>query len=295
MMEYQIILDVGGTGIKGLLHRFGASASDFHEYPAQADADRSVLIRHFCSICDELLVASGDCEPVCTTLSLAFPGPFDYERGIPLMHGLNKYESIYGVCLPEVFLEYWQANGNHCYDKARWNFLNDVSAFALGAIDRYSLHGRTMCVCLGTGTGSAFCINGKLCTNIEEGIPENGWIYPIPFEGAIIDEVLSARGISRLSERYCQTSKTPLQLFNEATLGNEQALAVWEQYGHLLLKGLTPFAEAFNADTLVLGGKIALASRFFLNTMEQWCSNRDIRLLIETDTSEIVIRGLMNV
>ena len=32
---------------------------------------------------------------------MAFPGPFDYEQGISLMKGLNKYDQIYGMKIPQ--------------------------------------------------------------------------------------------------------------------------------------------------------------------------------------------------
>lgn len=38
-------------------------------------------------------------------IRLAFPGPFDYEQGICLMKGLDKYDRLYGINLRQVFSE----------------------------------------------------------------------------------------------------------------------------------------------------------------------------------------------
>ena len=292
-MQYQIILDVGGTGIKGALCRDGQLVSEVREYPARSGDPREELLAHFCSICEDLLAAAQDPEAQCTRIAAAFPGPFDYERGIPLMQGLAKYEHLYGVCLPESMEEQWQSRGIQAFRGTAWKFLNDVSAFALGAAQKHSLSGRTMCVCLGTGAGSAFLLGTDLCTDEAQGVPENGWIYPLPFEETIMDDVLSARGVTKIAVNYCQKAFTPLQLKEAACAGNPAAQKAWQYFGTLLQKGLAPVAMKFNADAIILGGKIARSSDLFISEMKDFCTERGIRLIIETETSEMTIRGLM--
>ncbi|MDO4483995.1 MAG: ROK family protein [Clostridia bacterium] len=261
---YQIILDVGGTGIKGVLCRDGNIACDVREYPSRAHEPAEVLIAHFCGICEDLLSASGDSLAQCTRIAAAFPGPFDYEKGIPLIKGLAKYEHLYGICLPTAMQSHWQSRRITSFDGAQWAFLNDVSAFALGAARKYCTTGRTMCVCIGTGAGSAFLLGQALCTDTAQGVPEDGCIYPLPFEGTIMDEVLSARGITKIAEKYCKMPYTPLQLKEQACAGNRDAQAAWQYFGTLLKKGLVPVASAFRADTIIMGGKISRSSALFI-------------------------------
>ena len=292
-MQYQIVLDVGGTGIKGALYNGKTLTDSVHEFPAHSDADRDTLIRHFCFICKELLVLSGNEGAVCSAISAAFPGPFDYVRGIPFMRGLAKYEDLYGVPLPEAMLECWHIMGITAFDHTAWHFLNDVSAFALGAVQKHHMSGRTMCVCLGTGAGSAFLIGSSLCTDITEGVPENGWIYPLPFEGNIIDDVLSARGITKIASRYCHHDFTPLQLSNKAYSGDSSAVAAWREFGSLLTRALIPISEQFCADALVIGGKIVRSSNLFLDELQNACAKIGICLITETETSALTIQGLL--
>lgn len=292
-MEYQIALDVGGTGIKGRLCHDGSFVGEALEFPSRADADSKTLIAHFCHICEQLL--SQVPKPQCSRIAMAFPGPFDYDRGIPHMKGLAKYEALYGVTLPTAMADHWRKADVHHFDSVSWRFINDVSAFALGAVDKNGLTGRSMCVCIGTGAGSAFCIGDSLCTDVSQGVPEMGWIYPLPFHGSIIDDVLSARGISKIAQKHCQTAMSPLELAIEVKSGSTEAIAAWQEYGGLLREALMPIAANFRADALILGGKVAMSAEYFLAELHKACQQKGIAVLIETDTSLITERGLLKV
>lgn len=291
-MQYQIVLDVGGTGIKGILCCGRKRVTEVKQYPSLSDASCELIIDHLCNICDDLMGTSTDNNCECTHILAAFPGPFNYVEGIPLMKGLAKYESIYGICLPQAMKQCWEQRNNHSYRQTSWSFLNDVSAYAIGAVDHYGLHGRTMCVCIGTGAGSAFVIDQQLCIDTQEGVPENGWIYPIPFEGTTIDDVLSARGITQIAKSYCKRTLTPLQLSEEALVGKQEAKLAWHRFGVLLDKGLMPLVSQFRADNVVIGGKIALSAELFIQDFKRNCNNHGVRLIVEPQTTQMAIRGL---
>ena len=188
-MNVDLLLDVGGTGIKGAACPRGGCPGPLREFPAHSNADHAALLRHFSDI---LRTLAGN-ESV-GRVAMAFPGPFDYEKGVPLMRGLAKYEALYGVCLPEALEEI-----GFCPEK--WYFINDVSACALGVAQCLPARHRALAVCLGTGAGSAFMVDSRLCTDAGEGVPENGWIYPLPYGASIVDDYLSDRGLRRLSRR----------------------------------------------------------------------------------------------
>ena len=79
--------------------------------------------------------------------------------------------------------------------EAKFLFLHDIEAFALGE----SWYGtcceaeKILCVCIGTGAGSAF-VEHRKPVKTGNGVPENGWIYQIPFRQGILDDYLSVRG-----------------------------------------------------------------------------------------------------
>lgn len=107
-------------------------------------------------------------------IGMAFPGPFDYERGISLMQGLDKYDSIYGISIEEEM----KKRTDFLQDTI-FCFLHDVEAFALGEswFGEGREAGRLLCLCIGTGTGSAFIENKKVIKEKTEGVPDHGWIY----------------------------------------------------------------------------------------------------------------------
>ena len=87
----------------------------------------------------------------------AFPGPFDYKNGISLMKEINKYDSIYGVSIETEIKKKLPI-----LQKIPFKFLHDIEAFALGeyyfGLD--AKPNRVFCLCIGTGTGSAFFLIG---------------------------------------------------------------------------------------------------------------------------------------
>ena len=61
-------------------------------------------------------------------IGFAMPGPFNYEKGIPLFTGENnKYENIYGLDVPAALRKYLKLPENFPI-----RFINDATAFAIG-------------------------------------------------------------------------------------------------------------------------------------------------------------------
>ena len=277
-MKTDLLLDVGGNGIKGAACPCGGVPGPIREFPAHSDAPRNTLIAHFSGI---LRTLAG--EQAVGRIAMAFPGPFDYARGIPRMRGLAKYESIYGVALPEAL----EADG---VSAEGWAFINDVSAYALGACALLPPSHRALCVCLGTGAGSAFLLNGQLCTDEAQGIPENGWIYALPYKASILDDYLSDRGIRALSRSMLAQTLSPRELNRDLA----DYAPVWDAFGQDLVCGLEPVLLRFHATDLVLGGKISLAWARFGAALGALCASMGIRIHLAPDTSEHVIRGLQH-
>ena len=77
---------------------------------------------------------------------LAFPGPFDYGRGISEVHGVGKYDRIYGLDVSLSLFSCLQDRGVKDF-----RFVNDASAFALGES------------AAGSGKGAGRCREGESC------------------------------------------------------------------------------------------------------------------------------------
>lgn len=93
-----ILLDVGGTEIKGSVSDRNGVRTKIRKFPARAQKSTEKILDNFAKICRELMI---EADGSVVGVGMAIPGPFDYENGISRMQGLNKYDAIYGISLKE--------------------------------------------------------------------------------------------------------------------------------------------------------------------------------------------------
>ncbi len=296
-MIYDIILDVGGSGIKGAYYSVAEDMiSDILEFVSHAEEDKEVIITHMASICSHLWEQIQEEGKQIGRIRMAFPGPFEYELGIARMKGLAKYESLYGVCIPKEMIALGKKENYNFLPRYErdYKFINDVEAFAMGAMHKRRLFqgSRVLYLCIGTGAGSAYSIDGQISKDRSEGIPENGWIYPISFKASQIDDYISVRGIKQLALNYCNNPLTPLELSKLAGEGNIQAIKAYQEFGDNLNAALFPLLTKFKANTLVLGGKISRSGNLFLEALKESCDDLGVNIIIENETSELILLGL---
>lgn len=287
-----MLLDAGGTEIKSVAFSdSGKRLASIHSAPSYAWADKETILGNLLAVIareKEVLTANGyDLGSV----GLAFPGPFDYQQGISHIRGLAKYDAIEGLALENALKNF--PDQTVLPPEVRFFFRHDVDSFALGIPSREPscADGRTMCLCIGTGAGSAFLDAGQLLKH-DPGIPDNGWIYPYPLRGLTIDDWISVRGLERLA---CESGFPPgtsgKDLSDLAAQGNRQAAAVWEIFGIVIADALQPFLTSFRPHWLILGGQISKAERFFGNEIRNRYPELSIRVI--SDTTECILEGLL--
>ncbi len=204
------------------------------------------------------------------------PGPCDYEKGVPLMVGLGKFESVYGLDLgAEVVARAPALEG------IPWRWLNDAQAFALGELRFGAAAGayRAMFLTLGTGCGSAFAVDGRIVTD-GKGVPDGGFVYPLRHDGRTVDELLSARGVLRLwreTAADASRAETARDVGRLAEAGEAAALAAFSRFGSLLAAALGPVFTAFRPEVVVLGGQVSRSLPFFAPAAEMAGAPRLVR------------------
>ena len=209
-------------------------------------------------------------------VGLAFPGPFDYLNGISKVNGVGKYERIYGLDLKTSLSSRLRSHGMDSF-----RFLNDASAFALGECAGGAGRGadRVVAITLGTGVGSGFVCGNRLVESGDE-VPENGWVYCLPFEDGIADEAFSTRWICR---RYEELSGMEIagakEVAARCAAGDRNAADLFSEYGRRLAGFIAPLLAGFRADMLVLGGNISRAWPFFGPELEKGLAGREIMLV----------------
>ncbi len=279
-MNWYALLDVGGTSIKRqIVDAKGNISGKAISMPSLADRDAESIIRNIATI-----IMGNEAEKP-KAVAMAFPGPFDYKKGISHMYGLGKYDSLYGKQIRPMLQK---IIGN-----IPIVFMNDVDAFANGAalVFQEAGKGRCLAIAIGTGCGSAFMEAGKILKN-RSGLPENGWIYNQSFKCKCIDDYISARGQSELSKKYFKKDIPGKELDDLAAADNEQALALFEEFGENLFAALLPFLEEFQPDTLILGGMISRSFRFFGNRIREYTGQKHINVIVTEDTSSLIHMGL---
>jgi glucokinase len=130
-------------------------------YPAKSKEAKDVILGHFVDMIKQQTNRIMDRHFRIEGIGFAFPGPFDYERGISYIQGVDKFESLYGVNLREEltsrirdasFFKHKRTPDFHIV------FENDANLFALGeyAAGKAGRYRKSICITIGTGTGSAF-------------------------------------------------------------------------------------------------------------------------------------------
>lgn len=279
-----LCLDVGGTEIKAApIDGSGTVLQPVRHFPSRAKEPADVLLAHFIRIFEAIRQEGR----TVSGLRLAFPGPFDYAKGICLLRGLDKYDALYGVDLRRAFS---RGSGIAPEDIL---FTNDASAFALGEMGfgRARGAGRALFVCIGTGCGSAFGLNGRLAPDGTPGVPDGGYLYHAPYLDGCIDDYLSRRGLMALSRELLGESLDGKSLALRVQRGDERARQCFRAFGERIRDALLPYLAGFRPELLCLGGQITGSVPLFLEPLETGCRSYGIRLYTAKDTSASILRG----
>ena len=189
-------------------------------------------------------------------IGFSFPGPFDYEKGISLVEGVNKFDKLFGLDLTSSFISRFR--GMRISD---FRYVNDAGAFAIGEAFAGVVknHKRVMALTLGTGLGSGFVIDGQLITT-GESVPSNGWVYNLPFEDTIADDSFSTRWFCK---RYEALAGIRIEGVREIAEKINTDIYSKQVLGSFII----PVYNRFKGDIIVLGGNISKAYPLFKESL----------------------------
>ncbi|ALS27136.1 ROK family protein [Paenibacillus sp. 32O-W] len=298
MSAYELAFDIGGTFIKSAVldERGTVLASTLDVFPSRSKQSKEEILDHLAALCVLQAGKIAGPEARLSGAGFAFPGPFDYENGICYIANGDKFESLYGVNVRNELLA--RLSKPPFRNKLREDFTiafeNDAGLFALGEWSAGSAKPFRRCICItiGTGTGSAFLENGVLVKHRAD-VPANGWLYNQPFEGGVVDEHISRRGILRLARQFGFGEETDVdQLAAEALAGSAPAKRLFETFGERLGRMLAPYAVQFQADGIVVGGQIAKSHSLFDKSVRRTISPNEIRIVYSENSSNSVYSGI---
>ena len=306
MRHVVLAIDVGGTSLKG-----AAVASDGRveerarlQVEAFACASKDAILDHLYDTVKVLAALAEQTYPgerICFPgVGFAFPGPFDYERGISYIRGLGKYEALFGVGVKAELERRIAADDRLSALLAsppRLSFGNDASLFALGeaAHGVASRYRRSICLTVGTGLGSGFIEDGRLVADRGD-VPQDGWLFRLPWEDGIVDDYASRRGILRMAEGFGYDTKQAdvRELAEAARAGDTRAVALFEQFGRELGRIVAAYGAPFRPEAVVLGGQISNASPLFAPAMADQLAGEGcpVQIAQSEDTLLSTFRGI---
>ena len=281
--ESVIVYDVGGSHVSAAVcftdgYRLGPVVTGHHKDCHSADDFVNLLYTVGAQAAADVAGVSG--------AELAMPGPFDYEEGISQMR--HKLPYLYGFDLRQALAQRFS------WQPCQVRFLNDADAYLLGEIGTGAAHGfsRAVGITLGTGVGSAFAVDGHLVTS-GPGVPPGGEIWNLPYEGGIVEDLISTRAIQG---GYLQRTGQQCDVATIAARASSDpaAASVFSGFGHNLGKALRVVTSGFAPNVVVLGGGISRSSHLFLADAERELQSLNLQLRISAlhDKAALVGAGV---
>lgn len=224
-----------------------------------------------------------------TGIGFAMPGPFDYLNGVAWFDkNVAKFHDLHGVDIKSKLIQRLDLPADFPI-----RFLNDAASFAVGVanVEPASKYKRIIALTLGTGFGTTFIKNGLPVAG-EDGIPEDGFLYHVPFQKSIADEYFSTRWF--LNENKNQTGETisGVKELAELAANDETAKELFTLFGKNLGSFLIPWIQKFNAQCIVLGGNISKSYSLFESALMNEFSNMDFQpeiIISELDENAALI------
>ena len=243
-----IAVDMGGTFIKyGIVDNNNSVLCD-GSVPADSHDSREVLLDRISEAIKNGNLCANENGLTVKGVAISTPGPFDYAAGRSFMVG--KYDEIYDIDLRS---EFHKRSG--LSDDIPIEFMQDAAAFLIGEYASGAAKGfdNCMCVTLGTGTGYACLIDGKLLLNERKGPYYVLARQPYKDTGKNVEDFVSGVAIRKT---YGEDAKS---LAEKANIGDENAKEIFTYLGKILGESLSEVPEIKKVNRLVIGGQISKA------------------------------------
>ncbi|WP_164108429.1 MULTISPECIES: ROK family protein [Sphingobacterium] len=180
-------------------------------------------------------------------IGIAMPGPFDYENGISLMNGQNKYDDLYKLDITSALREELESPSIDI------RYINDAAAFLQGEIFATGRHQEhcILGITLGTGLGSAIWQQG------DKAYDANLW--NTPYKDSIFEEYLVTRWFTRRFEELSGLQEFGLKEIIEKHHQTDFFQSIMVEYRSNLYQFLTFFSDKHLCNNYIIGGNIAKA------------------------------------
>jgi glucokinase len=189
-------------------------------------------------------------------IGMAMPGPFDYEQGICLIKGQDKYEALYGLNVKELLAAALEIEARDI------RLQNDAGAFLRGEIFAGAAKGArdVIGVTLGTGLGTS---------RSHQGVAADANLWCLPFWDSIAEDYLSTRWFVKRYEALSGQKVADVKALAALVGREDQVRTIFAEFGQALGFFLAEFIRMDQPEVIVLGGNIAQAAGLFLPETEK--------------------------
>ena len=258
-MEKQIIIgvDLGGTKIMtGAINQDGKVLGTPVKVPTEVTQPKEVIFDKIVTSIEQVMADNGITTAELKGIGVGSTGPLDSNEGLilecpqlPTMHFFPLRDTLskrFGV---PVLLN------------------NDANCLILGEAVFGAGRGKQRIAgfTLGTGIGCALVFDGKIWNGATG---TAGEIWCSPYAGGMIEDFISGHGVSALYRSVSGKDASSLEVFKLAEQGDKEALGTWEAFGRHLAVPLAWTINLIDPETVILGGSITGAYRFFSKAME---------------------------
>ncbi len=257
-------VDIGGSHITAAhvdATDFAIVKSSMIRTRVASTEDAATIITDWIAALAPLIVRDGD---EVTRIGIAMPGPFDYEKGISLMRGMKKYDSLYGMNVLDILAEKLDIPKDHIL------FRNDAEAFLHGELASGAVVGekRAVGITLGTGLGSA--------SNCQGTTVDSNRAF-LPFKDSIAEEYISTRWFSN---RYKELTGKEIKNVESLLTSDDQSIkdTLFTEFGENVASFLNTFIAEEKPDVVVIGGNIAKTWDYFIPVVLKHLENKDVVL-----------------
>ena len=257
MSDYRVTgVDIGGShvtaGVVNLTTRSVIKESVLREHVnSKGSADE--ILKVWVQAISGLFAAHPEVK---RKIGIAMPGPFNYEEGICLIKGVDKFESLFGLNVKEILAKELGVEKN---DIA---LMNDAACFLKGEVFGGAAVGckHVVGVTLGTGLGSAGFHDGKIY---------EGNLYRSPFKDATAEDYLSTRWfVRKYKEMTGDTIKSVKELCSKID-EQPRVLSLFSEFGKNLGAVLAAYVQKHPCESVVIGGNIINAWEMFFKDAKQ--------------------------
>lgn len=184
-------------------------------------------------------------------LALAVPGPFDYENGISMMSGQDKYQQLHGINVKNLLADRLGLLQENI------SFHNDAACFLQGEMHYGAGKGYKNAVGMTLGTGLGSAVYYKMQARDAD-------LWNIKFLDDIAESYLSSRWFTK---RYLEERGVQINNVKELIMKKDEVAlvsSIFDEFGKNLALFIKNNMLSHKPEVIVLGGNISKSSSLFL-------------------------------